>query len=67
MTSTTLSRLSLKKRRLAAQRWAQWRNAGMGEEITCAEAFRLTNDLWYAERDPRLKVRLTSVAIQSVL
>ena len=64
---SALSRMSMKARQRATQRYAAWRKQGLEQEITCAEAFRLTNLLWYGQRDPALKVRLSAVAIRAEL
>lgn len=61
---TTLTGVSLKKRRVAALQWSRWRSAGEPEEVTAARAYELSGVQWYADRDPRLKIRLTAVAIE---
>jgi hypothetical protein len=58
--------MSLKARRRAAQQWAAWRNAGEPATITCKRAYELTGIDWYGQRDPRVPVRLTAVAINYI-
>lgn len=62
----SISNMSLKARRRAARQWAAWRNAGEPETITCKRAYELTGIDWYGHRDPRVKVRLTAVAINYI-
>jgi hypothetical protein len=62
----SISNMSLKARRRAAQQWAAWRNAGEPATITCKRAYELTGIDWYGQRDPRVPVRLTAVAINYI-
>jgi hypothetical protein len=62
----SISNMSLKARQRAARQWAAWRNAGEGAEITCRRAYELTGIDWYGQRDPRVPVRLTAVAINYI-
>lgn len=63
----SLSNMSLKKRRRAAQQWAAWRNDGVPAEVTAGEALYLTGLDYFARMDSRRPVRLTEVAIRSVV
>jgi hypothetical protein len=62
----SISNMSLKARRRAAQQWAAWRNSGEPATITCKRAYELTGIDWYGQRDPRVPVRLTAVAINYI-
>jgi len=62
----SITHMSLKQRRRAAQQWAAWRNAGEPETITCKRAHELTGIDWYGQRDPRVPVRLTAVAVNYI-
>ena len=61
---TSLSGVSMTKRRHAALTWSRWRTAGEPYEVTAARAYELSGVQWYADRDPQLKVRLVAVAIE---
>lgn len=62
----SLSNMSLKKRRRAAQQWAAWRNDGVPAEVTAGEALYLSGLDWYSRMDPRTPVRLTEVAVRLI-
>ena len=61
---TTLTGVSLKKRRAAALQYSRWRSAGEPHEITCEHAYELTGLDQYAGKPGN--VRLTAVAIDYI-
>ena len=63
---SSLTGVSLKKRRAAALQWSKWRHAGEPLEITRARAYELTGLDRYAGQEPT-PIRLTAVAIHYVM
>lgn len=62
----SLTGMSRKQRRRAAQRWSQWRRAGHPVEVTAHTAVELTGLPYFRRMDPERPVRLTEVAIRSI-
>lgn len=62
---TTLTGMSRKARQRAARRWAQWRNAGHGSEVTARQAAALTGLAYFERMHPDRPVRLVEVAIRA--
>ena len=63
---TTLTGVSMKKRRAAALQWSRWRNAGYAHEVSALQAFVLTGLPAYRNMHPDKTVRLTAVAIDYI-
>lgn len=61
----SLSSMSLKARQRAARRWADWRNAGLGSEITAGQAAALTGLGYFERMPPARPVRLVEVALRA--